>query len=287
MIDRLRLYNEVFTNPTDRECSVVDTVRWSKAYNQLLDIVRAKLGTLNGQSSLHCVSGILLRNSDDIFLAWMVACFVPWARQPQKLPQKLIAKKLPSAASLAAREGIKADNKITKVVDDAVSHLEEIVTMKNGVNDHSQPATSPLKRKQSTGDRVSQGQSIRRWGTKWRTSVIYALLTQVGESETPGGKSLVVRKLIALLTTLEPQKTLDGYATWLSDLQSLDLLDADQVKPMVHGNQLTKALGAKSGPWMSKALDITMEWQLRNPEETDPAGAIAEVVERKRELGLS
>jgi len=287
LIDRLGLYNEVFTNPTDRECSIVNTVRWSKAYNQLLDIVQARLGTLDEQSSIQYVSTILLRNSDDTFLAWVVACFVPWARQPQKLPDKVTLKKLPSAASLAAREGIKADNKITRVVDDAVSHLKEIVEMKNITNDNIQPTTSPLKRKQGTTDRVSQGQSIRKWGTKWRTSVLYALLTQVGESETPGGKSLVVGKMIGLLTRLETQKTLDGYATWLSDLQSLDLLDVDQLKPMVHGNQLTKALGAKSGPWMSKALDITVEWQLRNPDETDPAGAIAKVIERKKELGVN
>lgn len=80
---------------------------------------------------------------------------------------------------------------------------------------------------------------------------------------------------------------LEGYATWISDLQSLDLLDIDKVKPMVHGNQLTKALGIESGPWLKKALDITMEWQIRNPEQTDTAGAIAEVVERKKELGIT
>lgn len=118
----------------------------------------------------------------------MVTCFVPWARQPQKLPDKATSKKLPSAASMAAREGIKADNKITRMIDDAVSHLNEIVTMKDSLNDHSPPTTSPLKRKQSTIERVSQGLSIRNWGSDWRVSVIYALLTQVGESETSSGE---------------------------------------------------------------------------------------------------
>lgn len=287
MIDRLSLYNEVFTIPTDKECSVVETAHWSKAYNQLLDIIRARSGISNGQSTLHDISAILLRNSDDTFLAWMVVCFVPWARQTQKLPNKATSKKPPSAASLAAKEGIKADNKITKVVDEAVSHLDEIIAMKNDVNDQSQQTTSPLKRKHGTADRASQGQSIRKWGTHWRTSVIHALLTQVGESETPSGKLLVFGMLNALLTRLETQKILNGYAFWLSDLQSFDLLDVDQLKSMVHGNQLTKALGAKNGPWVSKALDMTMEWQLRNPDETDPAGAIAEVVARRKELGFN
>ena len=61
----------------------------------------------------------------------------------------------------------------------------------------------------------------------------------------------------------------------------------NRLKPIVNGNQLSKALCTKSGPWMKKALDIAMEWQLRNPEETDPAGGIAEVVERKRELDMA
>lgn len=86
---------------------------------------------------------------------------------------------------------------------------------------------------------------------------------------------------------VEKQNVLDGYACWLSNLQMLDLLDVDRLKPIVNGNQLSNALGIKSGPWMKKALDIAMEWQLRNPEATDPAGGIAEVMERKGELGVA
>ena len=70
-------------------------------------------------------------------------------------------------------------------------------------------------------------------------------------------------------------------------MKSLDLLDIDQLKPIVHGNQLAEALGIKSGPWMKKALDITVEWQIRNPGSTDTACAVAEVVERKKELGIT
>ena len=80
---------------------------------------------------------------------------------------------------------------------------------------------------------------------------------------------------------------MNGYATWLSDLKSLNLLDVDQLKPIINGKSLVNALGTKHGPWMKKALDIAMEWQLRNPEETDAAGGIAEVVERKKELGIA
>ena len=86
---------------------------------------------------------------------------------------------------------------------------------------------------------------------------------------------------------VEQQTILNGYARWLSNLQALELLDVNRLKPIVNGNQLSEALGIKNGKWTSKALEIAMEWQLRNPEETDPAGGIAEVVERKGELGIA
>ena len=77
------------------------------------------------------------------------------------------------------------------------------------------------------------------------------------------------------------------YARWLSHLQDLDLLEAHSLKPLVDGEQLKAALELKPGPWMKRALDIGMQWQLRNPNDHDPRDAIAEVISRKSELGLS
>ena len=74
---------------------------------------------------------------------------------------------------------------------------------------------------------------------------------------------------------------------WLSRLQELDLLDAHSLIPLVKGNQLSKALGTKPGPWMKAAMDMAMEWQFRNPEATDPSDGVAEVLRRKEELGLT
>lgn len=80
---------------------------------------------------------------------------------------------------------------------------------------------------------------------------------------------------------------LKDYAMWLSRLQELDLLDAHSLIPLVKGNQLSKALGTKPGPWMKAAMDMAMEWQFRNPEATDPSDGVAEVLRRKEELGLT
>lgn len=89
------------------------------------------------------------------------------------------------------------------------------------------------------------------------------------------------------LTYPVAQGILSDYALWLLRLRDLNLLGVDQLKPIANGNQLSEALGKpKMGPWMKNALEVVMEWQLRNPEENDPAGGIAEIVERKKELGL-
>jgi hypothetical protein len=67
------------------------------------------------------------------------------------------------------------------------------------------------------------------------------------------------------------------YATFISTISKLDILDAHLFKPLIDGTALAKALNTKPGPWMKPALDIIMAWQLRNPSITDPATAIEEV----------
>ena len=54
----------------------------------------------------------------------------------------------------------------------------------------------------------------------------------------------------------------------------------------MNGNELCEILGHKRGRWIKDAQDIVIDWQLRNPTEVSPDGAIAEVLERKGELSL-
>lgn len=69
----------------------------------------------------------------------------------------------------------------------------------------------------------------------------------------------------------------------MSYIEWVDLLDVTSMKPMLDGKQLCKVLGEKPGPWMKPALDILLQYQLRNPEETEAGEAIEEVRrERKR-----
>ncbi len=82
------------------------------------------------------------------------------------------------------------------------------------------------------------------------------------------------------------EQILRGWQDFLCHLQEMDVMDAPHIKRLVDGRQLAGALGVKPGRWMSDALDLCMAWQLRNPSETDPAGAIEEVRRHRQELGL-
>ena len=67
----------------------------------------------------------------------------------------------------------------------------------------------------------------------------------------------------------------------------MEIMDAAAEKSIIDGTSLAKALGGvKPGVWMKPALDVVMEWQLRNPGNTDPAGAIEEVKKRAQELKI-
>lgn len=77
-----------------------------------------------------------------------------------------------------------------------------------------------------------------------------------------------------------------GWEHFLDHLRHLDIMDAPSVKRLVDGKQLAQALGVPPGVWMTRALEECMAWQLRNPHETNPSGAIEEVRRRKLEFGI-
>lgn len=89
-----------------------------------------------------------------------------------------------------------------------------------------------------------------------------------------------------LITRLEQEELLASWVAFLDHLAKLDVYDAPSLKRLLDGRQLAQALGTKPGKWTGQALDICVAWQLRNPGETDPAGAIEEVRKRREELGI-
>lgn len=85
---------------------------------------------------------------------------------------------------------------------------------------------------------------------------------------------------------LDRDEFLQGWDKFLKHLAELDVYDAPNLKRLIDGRALAKALGIPPGTWMGKALEICTAWQLRNPGETDPEGAIQAVRDKADELGI-
>ncbi|KAL8789282.1 MAG: hypothetical protein Q9213_001205 [Squamulea squamosa] len=269
LIDRLGLYGTIFTIPDSEAGPSAETLsHWQKAYDGLRAFVNAETNVYDTGNAVPTIRSILMSNLKDVYSMWLLCAFVPWAKVSHTA-QKTNARTSQPAA-IAAREGIKADNNSVRLIENAAAHRSHIIAVKNEAIKEEPSTTSPLKRKYENVSRQEQGMAIRRWGPNWRCSVMYAILTETTERAAED----------------EQPELLRGYADWLSGLKELDLLEAYQLKPLVTGDKLAKALQAKPGPWMSKALEMVVAWQLRNPEESDPEAAISEVRERKRELGL-
>lgn len=128
-------------------------------------------------------------------------------------------------------------------------------------------------------ERDRLGMAIRRWeaqGKHWRLQVLFAVLDDVMTRAQSGGSG-----------GEDPTEAEEHWRVFVEHLAKLDLMDAPSIKPLMDGRKLSQALGLKPGKWMAAALDVCMAWQLRNPEATDPAGAVEEVRRRKEELGIA
>lgn len=212
----------------------------------------------------------LVTTDEERYLAWVLACVVPFSRTPPENPEA-DPSKVPATATVAIREGLKSPNKVLRVVRCAVKHREQIVELKDVV----------LGGSARKNERDLFGLAIRSWeGSKshWCLQVLFAILDDVmTRARVAGGK----------MSDSALKEVTNDWKAFVDHIQQLDLMDVPQLKPLVDGRLLMQSLGLKPGAWMSPAIEICMAWQLRNPQATDPAGALEEVRNRKEELGIA
>ncbi|KAL8988623.1 MAG: hypothetical protein Q9177_002332 [Variospora cf. flavescens] len=276
LIDRLDLYHTIFTMFSEESTHAAKTKHWKKSYGQLRAIVSAVTGdpsqSPEPSNKLVNIRSILLSNPidapNDVYHAWLLCAFVPWARVSPAVPQKSKGKAPPRPAALVARDGLKADNQTVKLIDNAIRDLNDIIHLKDAANVADPPVTFPLGPGQESPIRSKQGMAIRRWGPYWRSSVMFALLTQVAENSEDNDEEL-----------------LEGYAQWLKQLRHLDLLEVYRIEPLVTSQHLLENIHPNPGAWMSKALDMGIAWQLAHPGSTDIEAALLEIKSKKNELG--
>lgn len=90
-------------------------------------------------------------------------------------------------AAKAAREGIRADNKSANVVEGAALNLFDVIKTKANPIEWSDPASTTLERNQLSDNRELHGKALIRWGSHWRSTVIFSLLVQITEAANPSG----------------------------------------------------------------------------------------------------
>lgn len=252
LIDRLGLYHAIFTDPGRPQMPTPDTTNWGTVYTCL--------ESLAADTSPDSIFARLVANDEEKYAAWVFATIVPWEQLPDDPPKRgKLALPLPT---LVAREGFKAPNKVSDIITPAHRHRPEMVELKDVV------CTAEARMSQ----RDFFGMAIVEWDSKgghWRLQLLYAILADI---DLRAGKGTDVGDVLA-----EWQKLLDH-------LVRLDLMNVPQLKRLVDGNMLGRELGRRPGKWLAKGLKIALEWQLRNPEATDPAGPLEEVMKRQDEL---
>ncbi|KAF2188295.1 poly A polymerase C-terminal region-like protein [Zopfia rhizophila CBS 207.26] len=260
LIDSLGLYNTIFTDPTRELEYNPNLEKFSEVYTAVRDISQ------NIPDIPLIISKTLLRNPDEQYLAWICASLIPWADAPM-VPNSKPNQRPHYAATLVAREGLKAPNRISDVVTGSLRDAEEIGKLVDQCHRQIKwPTTNRVGLDATARDTL--GMAIRRWGPTWRSQVWFTLLHELFQ-ETLGSES--------------HQRIYEKYAIFLEQLTKHDVLDAYAFKPLLTGKDLARALNTDPGSWMKDALDVVMEWQLANPGITDPSAAIEAVKVHKAE----
>ncbi|KAF5022655.1 hypothetical protein F66182_5298 [Fusarium sp. NRRL 66182] len=260
LIDKLQLFHAIFTDPTRENFPVPDISRWSVAYTCLDQL-------LADQSSTS-IAGRLIQSTDAPYFAWNLAALSPWM-VVEEPPNSCKKPKTPPLVAVASREGFKAPNRLSDMIATSHRHRKDIIKLKNSV----------CNRESYIQERDRFGMAIRRWDSPadtWRLQVLNALLVEALETLSEWRHD----------ASQEQKDFLAGWNTFLDHLAELDVYEAPSLKRLLDGRQLAQALGTKPGRWTGQALEVCVAWQLRNPGETDPAGAVKEVQKRKEELGI-
>ncbi|KAF7196712.1 Nucleotidyltransferase lcsQ [Pseudocercospora fuligena] len=268
LVFSLGLYDTIFSDPmvAKEDHYTPDIEGWSILIDTLEEILNSG-GVLQEN---------LARDSEESYLAWILAAVVPYRDAPQPEPTEPGKKAPPPVPVTVAREGIKTPNKISDVINSSVRNQTEISDLVDKVYDKKRRPDKKFEGEDPAARDVL-GMAIRRWGASWRSQVIYSLLVEFADNQ---GQIEGECQSLAFYTVDRADHaaaTERKYIAFIEHLRALGIADACALKPLLDGKALAKAIGTPPGPWMKDALDVVMAWQLRNPDTKDAQQAIEEV----------
>ncbi|KAG0651535.1 tRNA nucleotidyltransferase [Hyphodiscus hymeniophilus] len=250
LIDHLGLYSIIFTDPTGHPPPSPDSSDWHLVY-ECFEVLQ------NDKTVPGSIYQSLVRSEEAKYHAWILAALTPLRALSPSLPQW----KPPPVATNVAREGIKAENKVCNLVTAALCNAESIFALKLLIAkqklgyDCDSKAEALISKwdlsDTSLAERSTLGLRIRKWhsqGGDWRLQVLFTLFAEV----------------------IKDHK-IDSLPHWqalVDHLESMNLMDAETMKPLVDGKRLQRDLNAKPGPWMKYALELCMAIQLKYPDDS-------------------
>ena len=189
MIDRLGLYDTIFTDPKQDIKSSIVNEDWFRAYDLLSRILNEP-----EHAHLRTIRSILIPTSGDVYLSWLLCAIAPWVLCVQEteivgsLPTT--TKTPPLIAVTVAREGMKIENKSINVIKNGVMHYDDITCSINSSSDSVAAPSVSGKRKYAPSDREELGMQIRGWGVHWRSSTVLSLLVNSMKTGTGTGEKI-------------------------------------------------------------------------------------------------
>lgn len=175
LIFDLDLYETIFSDPSlgTADQYTPDTEGWKVIIDAVSEIITSE-GVLAEN---------LTRDAEERYIAWQLAAMVPYrdAPQPQSAPGK---KALPAVAVTVAKEGFKATNKISDVIGASVRNQPEISDIVDKLYERKRRPDKQFEGAEDVTARDFLGMAIRRWGSSWRSQMLYSLLVEISDNLT-------------------------------------------------------------------------------------------------------
>ena len=176
-IEKLGLYDTIFTNPNDATSSSANNPH-SQSGHRLSSLAPAKY--------FSSFKDILIRHGDS-YQAWLLFALVPWGKAPLDHAEVSRRKIPPTAAAAVTKEGLKAPTKIVDVVEGASRRVREVQSLIAGASSSNCSKESHTDQTHNQASlRLEYGKAIRRWKPHWRLHVLYAFFVQIFESDSAG-----------------------------------------------------------------------------------------------------
>ena len=180
LIDRLGLYRTIFDDPNVSVDYKPDIEALEPAYNILFTLNFAD----KDAQSAYSLTRLLLRDAEERYLSWVLCAMMPWADAPAIEDAKKAGKQPQLRAVSVAREGIKATNKVCDILGASIDNSPEMISLKDKFVKQIAKSKRNVAAEDDVTTRENLGMAIRRWGSSWRSQMVFAIMYDIAHSSS-------------------------------------------------------------------------------------------------------